>query len=275
MLGKLFGARTPAVPTGPQFTPMQAMHLGRVCEIIEQTDEDDAAEAAESLRDSFCEGMYVVELDGQLVGVTGAYQPEDADHIAWLSWTYVDQSSRGQGIGRFMVNELLTVLHRQQIRKLFIATSDYQEDGVDVYADARRFYEAMGATHELTVPGYHAPGEAKIVYALRNPEVAAMPLEDEAPVRGVNFDRTGPAPESEGGVALFWAHGDNGVHGLDRLVARTRDDGARCMFAVLPHDYSDIASSELQRHGFVEHGRLTDYYATDLHQVWWSLSPVR
>ena len=248
------------------------MHLGRVCEIIEQTDEDDAEEAAESLRDRFCEGMFVVEDNGQIVGVTGSFAPDDSDGIAWLSWTYVDESVRGSGIGNFMVNELLTKLHQEQVRKLFIATSDYQEDGEDVYADARKFYESMGASQELVIPNYHAENEAKIVYALSNPEVKHPPVEDDQPPRGVTFDRTGPAPESDGGIALFWADGDAGVHGLDRLVTRTRHDGARCMFAVLPHDYSELAAAELTAHGFVEHGRLTDYYATDLHQVWWSLA---
>ncbi|MGB7301210.1 MAG: GNAT family N-acetyltransferase [Burkholderiaceae bacterium] len=271
MLGKLFGARAPAPKSGPQFVPMQAIHLGRVKEIIEQTDEDDAEEAAESIRERFCEGMFVVEDDGEILGVTGSFTPDDSDGVAWLSWTYVDEASRGKGIGKFMVNELLTVLHQQQVRKLFIATSDYTEDGEDVYGDARRFYASMGATQELQVPGYHSADESKIVFGMANPEVTHPPLEMGEPPTGINFDRTGPAPESDSGLALFWSDAQSGVNGLDRLVSRSRHDGVRTLLAVLPHDYSAIASSELTRSGFIEHGQLTDYYATDLHQVWWSL----
>ena len=97
---------------------------------------------------------------------TGAQPDLDAPGIAWLSWTYLHPDVRSQGVGRMMVDEMLTILRANNVRKVFIATSDYMEDGEDVYLDARRFYESLGAELELLQRDYHQRGEARYVYGL-------------------------------------------------------------------------------------------------------------
>ncbi|MEO1308584.1 MAG: rhomboid family intramembrane serine protease [Pseudomonadota bacterium] len=72
------------------------------------------------------------------------------------------------------VGEVLLLADRvavwTHVVSIFIATSDYAENGVPIYANAFRLYEEFGANIELKIPDYHSPGETKIVYGLANPE---------------------------------------------------------------------------------------------------------
>ncbi len=254
-----------------RFMPMQALQLDQVISIIEQTDEDDAEEARESIQARMFEDMYVLLNEGRVVGVTGSYPADEDEQIAWLSWTYVDKSVKGQGLGKFMVNEMLTVLHESGIRKLFIATSDYEEDGVCIYADAHEFYETLGAKEECRIANYHDDGEAKIIYGLDNPSVQAHPVDMGEPPTGLSFDDLTEAPESEGAMAMSWSEADGGVRGIDALIDQAKSKQARAIFTAFPEDFSELAEATLEDRGFTEQGRVTDFYAVGLAQVWWSL----
>ena len=162
-LAAAFGGRN---KSGSKLRPMNMRDLGPVLDIIEAHDEDDADEAEESIKRRQASGMYVLEEGGQIIGVTGAQPDLDAQGIAWLSWTYLHPEVKSQGVGRMMVDEMLAILRANNVRKVFIATSDYKEDGEDVYADARRFYESLGAELELLQRDYHQSGEARYVYGL-------------------------------------------------------------------------------------------------------------
>ena len=265
----------PAAPAEPadtrRFMPMQALQLDQVIDIIEQTDEDDAQEARESIQADMFEGMYVVMEAGKLVGVTGSFAADEDDQVAWLSWTYVDQSVKGTGVGNYMVNEMLNILHADGIRKLFIATSDYVEDGKSVYGDAHTFYESLGAKEECRIANYHDSGEAKIIYGLENPSVEPIPMDMGEPPVGLSFDELTDAPESEGGMAVSWSEVDGGVRGIDTLIDQAKAKQARVIFTALPEDFSTLAEATLEDRGFTEQGRVSDLYAPGLAQVWWSL----
>jgi GNAT superfamily N-acetyltransferase len=264
MFGGLFGR------SGPQLRPMGNQHLDVVLDIINETDEDDAAEAKDSFARNGIAGMFVLQNEGQVLGVTGAYEADDAEQVMWLSWTYLTGEARGEGLGRFMINELLGFLNKHGTRKIFIATSDYQDDGVDIYADARALYEAFGASEELRVPGYHSADETKIIFGLHNPGVQSSPADDMDAVDGIKFHDLFPAPESDGGFSVNWTAFGQGVVGLVDVIEEAKNEGVRSVFISLPQDISDFASDELKYTGFQQQGTLSDYYKCGLSQIWWT-----
>ncbi len=265
MLGSLFGGGK------PKLVPMKMTHLSQVVQIIAQTDEDDALEAEESLIASNCAGMFVLVDRRKVVGVTGANPAEGSEDAFWLSWTYLDWDWRGQGWGQFMIDELLRDLDEVNVRKIFIASSDYEENGAPIYAASHKFYTALGAVEELMVPDYHNPGEAQLIFGLINPGVdkAADALPD-APT-GVSFGAPFPAPESEGVYALNWQIEGTGVQGLEGVVREVAEKGGRGVVAALPSDVSALAEKQLQRAGFEKIGALKDFYDTGFDQIWWQL----
>jgi membrane associated rhomboid family serine protease/GNAT superfamily N-acetyltransferase len=265
MLGSLFGGGK------PKLVPMKLNHLSQVVQIIAQTDEDDALEAEESLISSNCAGMFVLLDRRKVVGVTGANAAEGSDDAFWLSWTYLDWDWRGQGWGQFMIDELLRGLDEVNVRKIFIASSDYEENGAPIYAASHKFYTALGAAEELMVPDYHNPGEAQLIFGLINPRVnkTADALPD-APA-GVSFGAPFPAPESEGVYALNWQVEGQGVQGLEDVVREVAEKGGRGVVTALPSDVSALAGDQLQNAGFEQIGALRDFYDTGFDQIWWQL----
>ncbi len=253
----------------PVLRAMTMEDLPVVLDIIEEHDEDDAEEAEASLTARQCEGVAVAEVDGEVVGLTGAVADETVPDIRWLSWTYVRKDARGKGVGQFMMDALLDHLGNEGVRKLFISTSDYKEDGEDVYAPARAFYEQLGAREELRIPHYHDTDESKIIYGLENPSFkGGAPLEAESD--GLRFTGFEEAPESEDGYGLTWTEDGAGISGLEEQIAAAQKEDARALFVELPDDLSRLATDSLTRAGFREVGALTDYYGVGVRQVHWA-----
>lgn len=267
MFGNLFGSK------GPALKPMQMSHVSKVIEIINQTDDDDAAEAEQEFLDGDgLEGMYVLMDRGEVMGCIG-YSPDDGSpEIVWLSWTYLDAEYAGQGWGSQMMNDLLGILKDYGVRKVFIATSDYEEDGERIYAAAHKMYEEFGATVELTIPDYHTVGEAKIIYGLDNPEYEAGPAPEPSENEGIAIGGSSKEPETDNVRGLTWSEVPVGVAGLDHAVEKARNKGARMLVLAIPSDLSDANSAALETHGFVTCGKLANYYNLGLHQTWWACS---
>lgn len=249
--------------------PMKQGDLGAVLRIIHHYDEDDFEEAREELNEDIG-GMVVITKGGTVVGVTGAAPDPQTDGAAWLSWTYVDAQRQGQGLGRQMVGGLLDALRQDGFRKLFISTSDYRDEGEDIYAAARAFYEKLGATREVILPDYHAPGESRYIYGFN---LGAEPARDNHPAGGcLRFTGIEDAPESEGGMALTWemvettAPPETVDPGLDQMVARARAARARVLVAAVPSDLCANIGAPLQNAGFQHCGRLLDYFEPNIHQ---------
>ena len=274
MFGKMFGKKgevTPQEvdPDQPELRPMQPSDHDAVIAIINQTDDDDAEDADEVLRERGYLGMYTLWHRGRLIGVTGYSHSEAGTDVVWLSWTYLDQSSKGQALGRYMVDELLRILNQQQARKIFIATSDYTEDGQDVYADARKFYEKLGAKLELTVPAFYSPTESKLVYGLDNPGMAREESLEDLGNRGVRFVDVSLDDDSDDIGAVAWEEQESGVDGIDEILGLANSRQFRQLVVALPADISDIATASLEAKGFKRVGILEDFYALNLGQVWW------
>ncbi|MEJ6404403.1 rhomboid family intramembrane serine protease [Yoonia sp. 2307UL14-13] len=263
MFETLFGGKDPTLK------PMQPAHIARVVEIIAQTDDDDAEEAEENFLEDGLEGMFVLMQKGEVLGCIGYSVDDQVPDIAWLSWTYLDKKKQSQGLGGNMMNDLLGKLKGYGVRKLFIATSDYEEFGRKIYADAHKMYADFGANVELTIPDYHNPGEAKIVYGLDNPEFVAPPPAPASEQTGIAITDIGKEPETKKVYGLRWEERPVGVAGLEYALGKARDKGARMTVLALPSDLSDANAVALESHNFKRCGALKNYYNPALHQVWW------
>lgn len=260
---------------GPQFRPMERSDMGGVLRIISQHDEDDFEEAREDLRESF-EGMFVLVDRGKVVGVTGGSEDPHTDDVVWLSWTYVDIERQGQGLGTTLFKSMTELLQNDGIRKLFINTSDYMDEGEDMYAAARAFYEKMGATLEIKLPDYHAAGETRYTYGLDLTRGRASP---EHPAGGaLRFTGIEELDESDRGWGLTWeevegaADPANVDSGLKHWVNDAHRKGARVLFAAVPSDLCANLNQAFGETGFAHHGRLLDYFAPNIHQELGSLN---
>ncbi|MGH1459846.1 MAG: rhomboid family intramembrane serine protease [Paracoccaceae bacterium] len=263
MFNSLFGSKSPTLK------PMQLSHLSKVIAIINETDEDDAAEAEEQFLGQGCGGMYVLAQGNEVLGVTGYSPDEQVPDVVWLSWTYLRGDRTGEGLGGQMLNDLLGMLKDHGVRKMFIATSDYAENGTPIYAAAHEMYEEFGAEVEMSLPDYHDIGEAKIVYGLENPEYEAAAPAAPHENTGIAVTGSAPEPETDGVLGLTWTEAPVGLAGLDFAVDKARESGARMLVIALPSDLSDENAETLKSHQFDLRGSLEDYYALGLHQHWW------
>ncbi|MCF6200073.1 MAG: GNAT family N-acetyltransferase [Hyphomicrobiaceae bacterium] len=255
--------------------PMEPADITHVLELIEEHDEDDANEAGACFDDTL-QGMFVAIDDGKIVGVTGADAEPETSDIAWLSWTYVEKSSQRQGIGRYLVNGLIGELKNAGIRKVFISTGDYVEDGEDIYAAAKAFYYDLGARLEMKIDDYYAKGEARYIYGLDIEE----PVNVEPPAQSGNliFDGLEEADESADGVLLSWREynpqEDSAMDPAQKLTEyldQARLEKARFIGAAIPFDLSEGAIKGLKKKGFVQVGELKDYYAPGIAQLFWQI----
>ena len=269
MFGSLFGSKDPVLK------PMQLTHIARVVEIIDETDEDDAREAEQSFIHDGLEGLFVLQQRNEVLGVTGFSLDEQVEDIAWLSWTYLTKSHTGEGLGSQMMNNLLGKLKDRNVRKLFIATSDYDDFGKQLYADAHRMYEDFGAEVELTLPGFHGVREAKIVYGLNNPEFGGHGGVHLAENTGIHIKGVGYEAESDCVMGLVWQESPEGLTGMEKSLMRARADHACLATLAIPSDLSDANCEALEAQGFEKTGQLQDYYSLGLHQDWWMCSLTR
>lgn len=266
MLGSLFGGKQPALK------PMQLTHLFDALEIIEETDSDDAREAEASLKSEGLEGMFVLLQKRQVIGLTGFNLDEQVPDIAWLSWTYLAKSHMNEGYGSQMMDSLLGKLKGKGIRKLFIATSDYDHFGKQLYANAHRMYESFGAKVELTIPQFHGTREAKIVYGLNNPEFSSRSILAPSPNTGLHIRKGAFEAESDRVLGLVWQETDAGLSGMEDALQDARRQHAKRVSLAVPSDLSGANTAAIMSHGFDKVGKLKDYYAPGLHQDWWICS---
>ncbi len=268
------GGRGRGPSNGFPFRPMRQDDVGPVLDIIFDFDEDDGEEAEESFERSL-DHKFVVEIDGRIAGMTGFSIDDHGSDIAWLSWTYVHNDFKRQGIAFQMMQSIRGELERAGMRKVFIATSDYicEETGKDIYKPARTFYEnKLNATREIIVQDYYGKGESKYVYSLpvRDPMGAPVPQGDGFyPL----FIELLEADESEGGYVIGW---DESERALDQtgallsLIDQGRQKNAHAIFVTMPSGLSANGATSLTAAGFRQVGRITDYYAFGVDDTYWA-----
>lgn len=267
----------------PKIREMKKSDISKVVKIINEHDEDDAEEAFESLNNHL-EGMFVIERSGfsmeeggNIMGVTGAYRDPETDGVVWLSWTYIAEEFQRQGLGRRLFEHLVNALRGAQIRKMFISTSNYLDEGEDIYGPARAFYQAMGAKQELQVRDYHERNEDMIVFGLDLFD--DLQFEGERPPTGeLIFTGINPVEDAERLMSFTWAErlpddsntDKNQEKPVSELLDQAHRERARIVLAVYPSDLNATARPLLEAESFENIGELSDYYSLGGSQVYWA-----
>ncbi len=263
----------------PTLRPMREDDIDRVLEIIYDHDEDDAATAEQTYRDAGMADKFVLTQGKTILGTTGFNAVEDTDRTYWLSWTYLDDTYRGKGYGRLMMEGLFERLRARSARKIFLTTSDYQdpEEG-DIYESARTFYTSLGFEEELRHKDFYAPGETMIYYGFRFPDndsvkdTAAVDDEGRPVNAGAVLTGITEIPETRDAYGLEWRYTQDGTYFDERTVnkalAKAREWKARAVFASFPSDLSGIEGL-MKPKGFTQHGRLRDFFEDGIDDCHW------
>jgi GNAT superfamily N-acetyltransferase len=99
------------------------------------------------------------EHEGRTVGYT-CYGPIACTLASYdLYWIAVDESYRGQGLGRALVEETERQIHAVGGLRVYIETSDRPQ-----YTPTRGFYDRCGYRLETVIEDFYAPGDGKAIY---------------------------------------------------------------------------------------------------------------
>ncbi len=247
---------------------MQPEDIKAVIKVIESQDEDDAEEALASYQQiGGIMDQYVLEQNGQIIGVTGFLTPPACDHTHILSWTYVHDDYANQGHGRIMLNELISLLKEKGGRKLYVHVSDYvdEEDGA-IYAAALHLYQSLGFKLEITHNDYYDEGEAQMILGLRLKEAVNRPVEQEfCPVQ---FNSVFEIAETDDAYSFGWHdEGESSftIADVEIGLEQVKNDEGRAVFLSFPSNYIGVADTLLAS-GFTNAGTLDDYFEDGIHE---------
>jgi len=263
----------------PELRAMCLGDLSKVLKIIRAHDEDDAEAAESDYQVEGFENQFVLEVDDKVIGVTGYREVAATDSTCWLSWTYLDESFRGQGLGKGMVKDLLDKLHSKNCRKLFVKVSDYEdpEDG-KIYQAAYKMYESLGFKEEVVSLDFYDEGENQHILGLSLSDFFNYETEeeveiiDEKPV--IRFDGLHEIAETEGAYTFTWIvkeskklFGKRNFSVLDLKIGleAVKDNGGRKIFLTFPSNLP-LIHDPLQKAGFKYVGCLADYYEQGVHE---------
>ena len=258
---------------------MYMSDLSPVLKIIEALDEDDAEAAHEDYAAAGVEGQFVTELAGNVIGVSGYREVEATDKTFWLSWTYLSEAQRGQGIGKRMVNHVLDTLRADGGRKIFIKVSDYNdpEDG-EVYKSALMMYQSLGFEIELTNTDFYDDGENQLILGLELGPTDAdanqnIEIVDEKPT--IRFNGLFEIAETDGAYTFSWNVPEKAaifgnrcfsVEDLKLGLKSAQEEGGRRVFLTFPGNLP-LIHKPLQAAGFKLVGKLKDYYEQGLDEL--------
>jgi ribosomal protein S18 acetylase RimI-like enzyme len=110
-----------------------------------------------------CYCFLFAEVDGKCLGYT-CYGPIPFTRYSWdLYWAAVDDSVRGLGLGKRLVEETEQRIALDGGRQIYVETSSR-----DQYAPTRAFYKNLGYGREGVFDDFYAPGDSKIVFVKRD-----------------------------------------------------------------------------------------------------------
>jgi ribosomal protein S18 acetylase RimI-like enzyme len=247
---------------------MQSEDIDAVLSIIDSQDEDDAEEAESGYREiGGVLDQYVLEHEGEVIGVTGFSKPPGCDETYWLSWTYVHDVYANKGHGRKMLIELIELIKQKGARKFFVKVSDYvdDEDGA-IYAAALHLYQSLGFKIEITHKNYYDKGEAQIILGLRLKEKTNEIAEaEDCPV---TFNSVFEIAETDDAYSFGWHdEGEQAFTEDDVKIGlnQVKQDEGRVVFLSFPSTFTGIKETLLSA-GFSNSGILDDYYEDGVHE---------
>jgi ribosomal protein S18 acetylase RimI-like enzyme len=263
-----------------QTTQVRAMYMsdtGPVIEIINDHDEDDGEAAEAEFQDEGVEGQFVLVDDETVLGISGYREVENCDATYYLSWTYLDEKYRGQGLGKKMLGHVLDRLRELDARKIFVKVSDYQEEGVGIYAAALSMYKSFGFEVEVVGEDFYDQGESQTILGLEfKPQSDEIVVADEKPV--IRFNGLFEIAETDGAYTFEWiVEKSAGFFGkrsfspedLEVGIGSVKEQGGRKIFLTFPSNLV-LIHRPLQAVGFKYVGQLRDYYEEGLHELHFS-----
>ncbi|MFT6409156.1 MAG: ribosomal protein S18 acetylase RimI-like enzyme [Arenicella sp.] len=256
-----------------QVRAMYMSDTASVIEIISDHDEDDGDAAEAEFQDEGVEGQFVLVDNDTVLGITGYREVVNCDATFYLSWTYLDQQYRGRGLGKKMLGNVLDRLRDQDARKIFVKVSDYQQDGVNVYAAALSMYKSFGFKVEVVGEDFYDQGEAQTILGLEfKPQSDDVMVADEKPV--IRFNGLFEIAETDGAYTFEWiVEKSAGFFGkrsftpedLEVGLRSVKEQGGRKIFLTFPSNLV-LIHRPLQAVGFKYVGQLKDYYEEGLHE---------
>ena len=248
-----------------------------VIEIISDHDEDDGESAESEFQDEGIEGQFVLVDDETVLGTAGYREVENCDGTYYLSWVYLDEDYRGRGLGKKMLADVLDRLRERDARKAFVKVSDYEEDGVNIYASALSMYKSFGFTVEVVGEDFYDEGESQTILGLEfRPQSEDTAVADEKPV--IRFNGLFEIAETEGAYTFAWTvEKSAGMFGsrsftpedLELGIQSVKEQGGRKIFLTFPSNLV-LIHRPLQAVGFKYVGQLKDYYEEGLHELHFS-----
>lgn len=251
--------------------PMKPKDIPAVLKIIETHDEDDAEWAAQTYSNRGALDQFVLTQDKRVAGVSGYSLAEGTDNAYWISWTYIDDASQGQDLGAALLDRILKRLKEDGARKVFISTSDYNEEGTNIYANAVRLYESAGFQLEVKTPDFYEKGESQLIYGLVLDPNQPPPIEfaDRAK-ESILLTHLFRIDETADCAGLDWEFSEEGpsftMEDLALKLDEARAGEARCLFVSFASDLSQ-ATPILERCSMTEAGRLKDFWANGIDDV--------
>ena len=248
-----------------------------VIEIISDHDEDDGEAAEAEFEDDGIEGQFVL-VDGETVlGTSGYREVENCDATYYLSWVYLDEDYRGQGLGKKMLANVLDRLRDLGARKVFVKVSDYEEAGVNIYAAALSMYKSFGFEVELVGEDFYDDGESQTILGLEFiAQAEELAVADEKPI--IRFNGLFEIAETDGAFTFAWTvEKSAGLFGqrsfspedLEVGINSVKEQGGRKIFLTFPSNLV-LIHRPLQAVGFKYVGQLRDYYEEGLHELHFS-----
>ena len=240
---------------------MTAADITQVVQLIDSHDEDDAAEARLDYEKQGIDNQFVLEINNEVIGVTGYRAVAHSNNTYWLSWTYIHDDYCNQGHGRTMLQQLMDILKQQSARKIFVKVSDYEdpEDG-KIYAAALHLYQSLGFQLEVTLPDYYDEQEAMMILGY---SLTASADIDIPPTRAaVKFNAVFEIAETDGAYSFGWEvnkkkHFDE--QDLKIGIEAVEQRNGRVIYLSFPSDLASV-TQPLIDFGFIPFGKLADYY---------------
>ncbi len=251
---------------------MQEADIDAVVALITAHEEDDGEEAENDYRASGgVQDQFVLEENGEIIGVTGFLSPPGCDNTHWLSWTYVHKDHTNQGKGRKILNELIEHLKQAGGRKLFVKVSDYvSEDDGAIYAAALHLYQSLGFSIEITLKDFYDAGEAQIILGLHliptdDNDAQFQTQDEQVPVE---FNSVYEISETDDAYGFSWNTEGDALFSVEDVqigLDRAKEEGGRVVFLTFPSNFSGVGEV-LSKAGFVHEGVLQDYYEDGVHE---------
>lgn len=257
---------------------MQEADIEAVVALITEHEEDDGEEAEKDyLKNGGAQDQFVLEENGEVIGVTGFLSPPGCDNTHWLSWTYVRKDHTNQGHGRKILNELIEHLKQAGGRKLFVKVSDYiSEDDGAIYAAALHLYQSLGFSIEITLKDFYDTGEAQIILGMPLKPVdsndAQFGTQDEQV--SIEFNSVYEIAETDEAYGFSWHTEGGALFSVDDVqvgLDGAREEGGRVVFLTFPSNFAGIHEVLLEA-GFIQAGVLQDYYDDGVHEEHYSYS---